>query len=168
MLLRASRGGFGSLSLSCLFAVFSPQSIQRYLARLSPKLPRNYKARASSHSGAQLLFFWQKQSFIQASPRNKYILLIFSLGLLSESFGRKNVLLYVIIVFLTGSIISARSISMEMLVAGRTIQGLGGGGLITLVEVSITDLIPLADRGMYWSFLALVWLVGSVVGRSLF
>ena len=60
---------------------------------------------------------------------------------------------------------SARSMSLEMLIAGRTLQGIGGGGLVTMVEVIMTDMVPLAERGGYWSILALVWTVGSVVGK---
>jgi MFS family permease len=53
-----------------------------------------------------------------------------------------------------------------MLIAGRTLQGIGGGGLVTMVEVIMTDMVPLAERGGYWGILALVWTVGSVVGKG--
>jgi MFS family permease len=72
-------------------------------------------------------------------------------------------MLAAIVVFLGGSIVSARSPSMTMLVGGRTVQGIGGGGLVTLVEVLITDLVPLVKRGAYFSILSLVWAVGTVV-----
>ena len=88
-------------------------------------------------------------------------------GSISEIFGRKQVLLSVITVFLVGSIVSSRSTSLEMLVGGRTVQGIGGGGLVTMVEVIMTDMVPLTERGGYWSILALVWAIGSVVGKRL-
>ena len=53
---------------------------------------------------------------------------------------------------------------MEMLVASRTVQGIGGGGLLTLVEVIMTDMIPIAERGAFMGIIALVWATGSVVG----
>jgi len=53
---------------------------------------------------------------------------------------------------------------MVMLVASRAVQGTGGGGLITLVEVITTDLVPLAERGMYLGIIAVLWALGSVVG----
>jgi MFS family permease len=74
----------------------------------------------------------------------------------------------VITVFLGGSILSSRSMSLEMLVAGRTLQGIGGGGLVTMVEVVVTDIVPLAERAGYFSVLALVWAIGSVLGRASF
>ena len=45
-------------------------------------------------------------------------------------------------------------------------QGIGSGGLVTMVEVVITDMVPLAERGGYFSILALVWAIGSVVGKA--
>ena len=89
-------------------------------------------------------------------------------GSFSEIFGRKNVLLAVIVVFLIGSILCARSTSMEMLVASRTIQGIGGGGLLTLVEVIMTDMIPIAERGAFMGLIALVWATGTAIGKFAF
>jgi MFS family permease len=53
---------------------------------------------------------------------------------------------------------------MVMLVVSRAVQGIGAGGLGTMVEVLIADMVPLADRGIYWSVLALVWAVGTFTG----
>jgi MFS family permease len=64
---------------------------------------------------------------------------------MSEIFERKRVLLAIILIFLVGSIMCTRSMSIEMLVASRAIQGVGGRGLLTLVEVIMTDMVPIAD-----------------------
>src|SRR6266496_2911845 len=122
----------------------------------------------SSHSGVQPPFFSPRRLSSQVLKFPYFSISNFSVwGSISEIFGRKQVLLSVIIVFLTGSILSSRSTSLEMLVAGRTVQGIGGGGLVTMVEVIMTDMVPLAERGGYWSILALVWAIGSVVGKKL-
>lgn len=47
---------------------------------------------------------------------------------------------------------------------GRAVQGAGGGGLIALTEVVVTDLVPLAERGKYLSILSAIWSVGTVAG----
>jgi MFS family permease len=57
---------------------------------------------------------------------------------------------------------------MEMLVACRTLQGVGGGGLLTLVEVILTDMVPIAERGAFIGIIALVWATGSVLGTLAF
>jgi MFS family permease len=51
-----------------------------------------------------------------------------------------------------------------MLVASRTIQGIGGGGLLTLVEVIMTDMVPIAEIGAFMGIITPVWATGSVLG----
>lgn len=64
-------------------------------------------------------------------------------GKISDIFGRKPVLLVANIVFLVGSLICAIASSIKMLLAGRVIQGIGGGGLIILVNICISDLFSI-------------------------
>jgi MFS family permease len=47
---------------------------------------------------------------------------------------------------------------------GRCIQGSGAGGILTLTEALITDLIPLRQRGNYFALIGIVWALGSVSG----
>ncbi|KAL8693792.1 MAG: hypothetical protein Q9218_001440 [Villophora microphyllina] len=64
-------------------------------------------------------------------------------GKFSDIWGRKPILLVANIVFLVGSLISALSINVKMLLAGRAIQGIGGGGLIILANICISDLFSM-------------------------
>ena len=66
-----------------------------------------------------------------------------SWGTVSDIFGRKPVLLAANIVFFIGSLLSGVSVSIKMLLAGRVIQGIGGGGLIILVNICISDLFSI-------------------------
>ena len=63
-----------------------------------------------------------------------------SWGKMSDIFGRKPVLLIANIIFLVGSLICALAASIEMLIVGRVFQGVGGGGLMSLVNICIGDL----------------------------
>ncbi|KAI4215180.1 MAG: hypothetical protein LQ351_002495 [Letrouitia transgressa] len=47
---------------------------------------------------------------------------------------------------------------------GRTVQGIGGGGILTLGEIVITDLIPLSVRGAWFGFIGGIFAIGTVVG----
>ncbi|KAL9613333.1 MAG: hypothetical protein Q9167_002094 [Letrouitia subvulpina] len=47
---------------------------------------------------------------------------------------------------------------------GRTVQGIGGGGILTLGEILITDLIPLSVRGTWFGFISAIFAIGTVVG----
>ena len=54
--------------------------------------------------------------------------------------------------------------TIGVVIAGRSIQGIGGGGILTLSEVVITDLIPLRERGKWVSLQSAVWSIGTVTG----
>ena len=64
-------------------------------------------------------------------------------GKISDVFGRKPILIIANVIFMAGSIISALSKSMSMLIAGRAVQGLGGGGIVILVNICVSDLFSL-------------------------
>ena len=66
--------------------------------------------------------------------------------------------------FILGSGLCGGASSMNMLIAGRTVQGAGGAGITLLVELIICDLVPLRERGQYTSIIYSVSTVGSVLG----
>ncbi|KIJ65390.1 hypothetical protein HYDPIDRAFT_110438 [Hydnomerulius pinastri MD-312] len=92
-------------------------------------------------------------------------------GGLAQSFGRRPAVLISIGLFAIGSGISGGASSMGMLIAGRTIQGLGGGGIQSLTAIILSDLVTLQERGAYAGLFGLTWSVaaaiGPVVGGSL-
>ena len=61
----------------------------------------------------------------------------------SDIFGRKPILLLANVIFLVGSLVCGLAHSIAMLIAGRAVQGAGGGGLIILVNITISDLFSL-------------------------
>ncbi|RDX42362.1 MFS general substrate transporter, partial [Lentinus brumalis] len=70
-------------------------------------------------------------------------------GNLVSALGRKPVLVAFIIAFAIGSAISGSAQNMSMLIAGRTVQGFGGGGCMGITEIIYADLVPLPLRGKY-------------------
>ncbi|MDO9397686.1 MAG: MFS transporter, partial [Herbiconiux sp.] len=66
-----------------------------------------------------------------------------------------------------GSILGGFANSMEWLIAGRAVQGLGGGGLMILSQAIIADVIPARDRGKYMGFIGAVFGLSSVAGPLL-
>lgn len=103
--------------------------------------------------------FWAGTSFLLAST-------VFqpTFASLSHIFGRKPVLLLAVVLFTVGAIVAALAKNVAGLLAGRVIQGIGGGGIISLTEVLITDLVPLRDRGTWFGYQSGVWALGSVLG----
>jgi MFS family permease len=53
------------------------------------------------------------------------------------------------------------------MLVGRSLQGVGGGGIIALSEIVVTDIVPLRLRGQYFGILSAMWSVGSVTGPIL-
>jgi len=85
----------------------------------------------------------------------------------SNIFGRRILLLGAVAVFTLGSGLCGGANSMSMLIAARTIQGFGGGGINLLIETVVTDLVPLRERGKYMSIVYLGATVGATIGPFL-
>ncbi|WEW57658.1 hypothetical protein PRK78_003125 [Emydomyces testavorans] len=85
-------------------------------------------------------------------------------GKVSDIFGRKPVLLAANLVFLSGSLICGISINIKMLIAGRAVQGVGGGGLLSLVNICISDLFSMRSRSIYFGIIGVAWAVAGAVG----
>ena len=88
-------------------------------------------------------------------------------GKISDIFGRKPVILAAACIFWIGSLLCAVSTGMGMLIASRAIQGVGGGGLIVLPNIAVSDLFSMRNRGMYFGILGMVWALASAVGPVL-
>jgi MFS family permease len=52
--------------------------------------------------------------------------------------------------FAIGSAICGAAPSMTVMLVGRSIQGIGGGGILSLAEIIVTDLVPMVERGLYY------------------
>ncbi|EJD49572.1 Mfs1.1 [Auricularia subglabra TFB-10046 SS5] len=68
------------------------------------------------------------------------------MGGLAQAFGRRPAMLGSIFVFALGSVICGAAVNMNMLIAGRTVQGLGGGGILALSSIIVSDLVSLRER----------------------
>ncbi|PAV18467.1 MFS general substrate transporter [Pyrrhoderma noxium] len=82
-------------------------------------------------------------------------------GGLAQVFGRKPVLLSQVLLFAVGSAICGAASSMNILIAGRTIQGIGAGGISSLTQIIISDLVPLHERGTFNGLISLAYGLGS-------
>lgn len=88
-------------------------------------------------------------------------------GRISDLLGRKPVILVAITIFIAGSIVGGLAPNIEVLIAARVIQGLGGGGLMILSQAAIADVVPARDRGRYMGAIGAVFAVASVAGPLL-
>ncbi|KAL1721033.1 major facilitator superfamily domain-containing protein [Schizophyllum commune] len=86
-------------------------------------------------------------------------------GKLSDLTGRKPILYGSILIFLIGSALCGAAQSMTWLIIARAVQGIGGGGIMILVNITISDIVPLQKRGLYGGLIGSTW--GTIVGPLL-
>ena len=85
-------------------------------------------------------------------------------GHLTDVFGRREALMVANITFALGSLICGLSRNMPTLLAGRSIQGFGGGALGTIAAVIETDLVALRNRGITEGMGGILYGVGLAAG----
>ncbi len=88
-------------------------------------------------------------------------------GKIGDMYGRKKIFQFAIILFLIGSVLCGLSQNMDQLIIFRGIQGLGAGGLISLIFAIIGDVIPPRNRGRYQGYFGAVFGLSSVIGPLL-
>ena len=88
-------------------------------------------------------------------------------GKLSDIHGRRSILLLGIGIFIVGSVACALASSMLVLILARGLQGLGGGGLISLAQTIIADVVAPRERARYQGWIASVFVTSSVAGPVL-
>ncbi|HUZ63175.1 MAG TPA: MDR family MFS transporter [Acetobacteraceae bacterium] len=88
-------------------------------------------------------------------------------GKLSDMYGRKPAFMVSIVVFLAGSALCGQARGMVGLIGFRAVQGIGAGGLITLAQTTIGDLVTPRERGRYQGLFAAVFAACSVAGPLL-
>ena len=105
------------------------------------------------------LLSWVITSYLLASTASTPLW-----GKAGDLYGRKRVFQLAIVVFLVGSALCGAAQNMYELIVFRGVQGIGGGGLISLVFAIIGDVISPRQRGRYQGYFGAVFGVSSVVG----
>lgn len=85
-------------------------------------------------------------------------------GKFGDLFGRKRIFQLSVLIFIIGSFLCGLAQNMNMLIASRAIQGIGGGGLAVTATALIADVIPLRERGRYQGAMGAVFGVTTLVG----
>lgn len=93
-----------------------------------------------------------------------YVAVLPLIGRISDLRGRVPVLLGSLVIFAVGSVVTAAAYNLESIVAGRLIQGIGGGGLIPPTLALVADLWPPHKRGLPLGIVGAVQELGSVLG----
>ena len=117
---------------------------------------------AKALGGSAIEAFWSGTSFLLTSTVFQPVL-----GSFSHIFGRKPLIYLSLALFTAGAIIAALADNFTVILIGRSIQGIGGGGIICLTEIVVTDMVPLRERGKWFSLFSAMWSIGTVAGPLL-
>ncbi|KAF2253237.1 MFS general substrate transporter [Trematosphaeria pertusa] len=142
---------FASLSVITLMAALDATSISVALPIMARLL-----------GGSAIEAFWSGTSFLLTSTVFQPVL-----GSFSHIFGRKPLIYLSLVLFAAGAIIAALANNFTVILVGRSIQGVGGGGIIALTEIVVTDMVPLRERGKWFSLISGMWAIGTVAGPLL-
>ncbi|QSZ36401.1 hypothetical protein DSL72_006278 [Monilinia vaccinii-corymbosi] len=133
-----------------------------FLAALDVSIITTALPTISEHFHSEAGYTWIGSAYLLANASSTP-----SWGKFSDIWGRKPILLLASTVFFVGSLLAATSVSVGMLIVARAVQGVGGGGLIILVNICISDLFSLRKRGAYFGLVSMTWAFASAIGPLL-
>jgi EmrB/QacA subfamily drug resistance transporter len=84
-------------------------------------------------------------------------------GKLADIHGRRAMIMIGVGLFLFGTVLCALSTNMLALIAGRAIQGLGGGGILPLTQTIVADVVAPRQRGRYQAYIGAVWGTAGII-----
>src|SRR5437899_4222746 len=88
-------------------------------------------------------------------------------GTLSDIYGRRAMIITALTLFIAGSVLCALAPNMVVLILARGLQGLGGGGIMPVVQTVISDVVSPRERGQYQAYFSGVWMLAGLGGPVL-
>jgi EmrB/QacA subfamily drug resistance transporter len=85
-------------------------------------------------------------------------------GTLSDIYGRRAMIITAMSLFIAGSVLCALAPNMPVLILARGLQGLGGGGILPIVQTVIADVVTPRERGQYQAYFSGVWVAAGIGG----
>ncbi|KAH7310881.1 major facilitator superfamily domain-containing protein [Stachybotrys elegans] len=126
------------------WAIIVSLSLLAFISALDTMIISTALPTITREIGGEEQYIWIANSFVFASSVLQPLC-----GQLADILGRKIPTLISIILFIVGSGIGGGATDAAMLIAGRTVQGVGAGGIYVLIDIVCCDLVPLRDRGTY-------------------
>ncbi|KAI8610874.1 major facilitator superfamily domain-containing protein [Chytriomyces sp. MP71] len=139
--------------------VFVSMMLGVFLAALDQTIVATALKAIVADLGGQSLLPWIGSAYMLSSCA-----LCTMYGKFADLFGRKATFLMAVAIFELGSVICAVSTSMAILIAGRAVAGIGGGGIMSLCLIMLSDIVSIQDRGKYQGFIGGTYSFASVVG----
>ncbi len=112
--------------------------------------------------GGLKLYGWPLSAFFMG-----FMVGTVGLGALADRDGPARPALIALLLFAAGLVVAGLAPSMAVLIAGRVVQGLGGGGLIAAAYLVINTAYPDAMRARMLALLSSAWVLPALLGPAL-
>jgi EmrB/QacA subfamily drug resistance transporter len=149
-------------SRSEIVSILSGLMLAMFLASLDQTIVATSLSTMARDLNGWELMSWVVSAYLVASTVTTPIY-----GRLSDLYGRRPILLIGIALFLGASVLCALSQTMLQLIAARALQGIGGGGLRSVSQAAIADVIPPRERGRYQGYFSSVMAIANLLGPVL-
>ena len=130
-----------------------------FLAALDSTLVATLSAPISASFGSMSLLSWLASAYFIANAASQPLS-----GKLTDIYGRRAGLIFCNIFFAIGNLICALASAEWVMILGRVVAGIGGGGLPTIATFVASDLIPLRRRGVWQGIANISFGLGSSLG----
>jgi len=151
-----------TLTIGRILAIYSGLMVTLMLAALDQTIVATALPRIVSDLGGLTQYSWVFTAYMLTSTVTVPLY-----GKLGDAYGRKNLFLFAIVVFLLGSALCGLAQSMTELVVFRAVQGIGAGGLFPLSLAVIGNIVPPRDRGKWQGLIGAVFAASSIIGPAL-
>jgi EmrB/QacA subfamily drug resistance transporter len=149
-------------SRSEIVSILSGLMLAMFLAGLDQTIVATSLSTMARDLNGWELMSWVVSAYLVASTVTTPIY-----GRLSDLYGRRPVLAIGIVLFLAASVLCALSQTMPQLIGARVLQGIGGGGLRSVSQAAIADVIPPRERGRYQGYFSSVMAISNLLGPVL-
>ncbi|KAJ2905394.1 hypothetical protein MKZ38_005492 [Zalerion maritima] len=139
--------------------IFAAIALTTFVAALDTSILSTALPTISATLNSEELYIWTINSYLLASTAFGPIF-----GQAANIFGRRILIILAVVLFAAGSAIAGAANATPMLIAGRVVQGIGGGGCATMSEIVVCDMVSLRERGMYAGIIGGVWAIASITG----
>jgi EmrB/QacA subfamily drug resistance transporter len=143
-----------TILLSLLLTMFLAALDQTIVATALPTIGRQF------HDVSNLS--WVITAYLLASTAVAPVF-----GTLSDIYGRRVMIIVSLSLFVAGSVLCGIAPSMPILIMARGLQGLGGGGIMPVVQTVISDVVSPRERGQYQAYFSAVWMLAGISGPVL-
>ena len=150
-----------NLTIGRILAIYAGLMVTLALAALDQTIVATALPRIVGDLGGITQYSWVFTAYMLTSTVTVPLY-----GKLGDVYGRKNLFLFSIVVFLIGSALCGAAQSMTQLVVFRAIQGIGAGGLFPLSLAVIGNIVPPRDRGRWQGLIGAVFAASSIIGPA--